>query len=104
MKSTIVLKVPISSPQSDSLFEGSPSSLALQRNLDTYLTSASIQGEKESNIFDRYKEIKKKNELLKNNTYNQFWKQNSTTQHKLLSDFESEKGRVQMEFLQEQFP
>ena len=30
---------------------------------------------KKSNIFYKYKQIKQRNELLKSNTYTQFWKQ-----------------------------
>jgi hypothetical protein len=48
--------------------------------------------------------IKKKNERLANNTYAQFWKQTSTTQHRLLSSFDTEKGRMYMAFLQAQVP
>jgi len=47
-------------------------------------------------------EIKQKNETLKANTYAQFWKQTSTSEHRLLTTFDSEKGRMQMEFLQAQ--
>lgn len=32
--------------------------------------------------------------------YIQFWKQTSTSQHRLLSAFDSEKGRMEMAFLQ----
>jgi ParB-like chromosome segregation protein Spo0J len=39
-----------------------------------------------------------------NNTYAQFWKQTSTTQHRLLSSFDTEKGRMHMAFLQAQVP
>jgi hypothetical protein len=81
------------------LFARSPSSPASQINPYTTLTYESIHGEKDSNIFDKYKEIKQKNELLKNNTYTQFWKQTSTAQHKLLSSFDTEKGIMQMAFL-----
>jgi hypothetical protein len=104
MQSTIVLEGPHSSTQSDSLFTGSPSSPTSQRNPDTTLTAESVHGQKESNIFDKYKEIKQRNELLNNNTYTQFWKQTSTAQHRLLSSFDTEKGRMQMAFLQAQVP
>jgi len=58
MQSTIVLEGPHSSAQLDSLFAVSTSSPSSQRNLDTTLTVESIHQEKESNIFDKYKEIK----------------------------------------------
>ena len=35
----------------------------------------SAHGQKESNIFYKYKQIKQRNDLLKSNTYTQFWKQ-----------------------------
>jgi hypothetical protein len=104
MQSTIVLEGPHSSAQSNSLFEGSPLSPASQRNPYIALMVESIHGEKEPNIFDKYKEIKQRNELLNTSTYTQFWKQTSTTQHRLLSSFDIEKGRMQMAFLQSQVP
>jgi hypothetical protein len=51
-------------------------------------------------IFEKYDPIKKKNQMLTNSTYDQFWKQTSTTQHRFLSAFDTEKGRMHMEFLQ----
>jgi hypothetical protein len=53
-------------------------------------------------IFEKYDLIKKKNQPLTNNTYAQFWKQTSTAQHKMLSAFNTEKGRMHMVFLQAQ--
>ena len=40
--------------------------------------------------------------MLKTNTYNQFWKQKSSSQSRLLSAFDSEKGRMRMAFLEAQ--
>jgi hypothetical protein len=48
--------------------------------------------------------IKKKNQMLTSSTYAQFWKQTSTTQYKLVSSFDTEKGRMHMAFLQAQVP
>ena len=53
---------------------------------------------------DIYREIKLKNEPLKINVYNQFWKQISSTQSRLLITFNSKKGRMHMDFLQAQVP
>jgi hypothetical protein len=53
-------------------------------------------------IFEKYDLIKKKNHTLTSNTYAQFWKQTSTTQHRLLFSFDIEKGRIHMAFLQAQ--
>ena len=38
--------------------------------------------------------------MLTNNTYAQFWKQSSTAQNILFSTFDTEKGRMHLEFLQ----
>ena len=59
-----------------------------------------IQGEKQRIILDRYKYIKLKNEILKISTYTQFWKQTTSSQGRLLSTFDAEKGRMKMAFLQ----
>jgi hypothetical protein len=42
--------------------------------------------------------------MLTTNTFAQLWKKMSTTQHKLLSTFETEKGRMHLAFLQAQVP
>jgi hypothetical protein len=55
-------------------------------------------------IFEKYDLIKKKNQTLTSNTYAQFQKQSSTTHHRLLSAFDTEKGRIHMVFLQAQVP
>jgi hypothetical protein len=72
----------------------------------TYITlsTKSLQEPAGLNIFEKYNLIKKKNELLNNNTYAQLWKQSSTTHHRFLSTFDTEKGRMHMEFLQAQVP
>jgi hypothetical protein len=55
-------------------------------------------------IFEKYDLIKKKNQTLTSSTYAQFWKQTLTAQNRLLSTFDTEKGRMQMEFLQAHVP
>jgi hypothetical protein len=64
------------------------------------LTTKPSQGPAQLSIFEKYDLIKKKNEMLTNDTYAQFWKQKSTTQHGLFSSFDTEKGRMHMAFLQ----
>ena len=59
---------------------------------------------KEEYIFHVFSEIKRKNDELKLNTYIQFWKHSSSSQTKTLSLFDSEKGKMQMDFLQAQVP
>jgi hypothetical protein len=101
-QSTIVMEGPHSSTFSGSQHIVSTSSS--KKQADTTLSAESSQEPTRSSIFDKYKMIKQKNELLNNNTYAQFWKQTSTTQHRLLSAFDTEKGRMHMEFLQAQVP
>jgi hypothetical protein len=55
-------------------------------------------------ILEKYELIKKKNQTLTTGTCAQFWKQTSTAQHRLLSAFDTEKGRMLMTFLQAQVP
>jgi hypothetical protein len=55
-------------------------------------------------IFEKYELIKKRNQTLTSSTYAQFQKQSSTAQHRLLSAFDTEWGRMQMAFLQAQVP
>jgi hypothetical protein len=55
-------------------------------------------------VFEKYDMIKKKNQTLNNSTYAHLWKQTSTAQHRLLSAFDIEKGRMHMVFLQAQVP
>jgi hypothetical protein len=101
-QSTIVMEGPHSS-----LFSGSQQTMSTsssKKQTDTTLTTKSSQEPAGLNIFEKYNLIKKKNEMLTNNTYAQFWKQTSTTQHRLLSSFDTEKGRMHMAFLQAQVP
>jgi len=65
---------------------------------------AYLSSEPEKSTMDIYKEIKLNNESLKINIYNQFWKHTSSTQSKLLTTFDSEKGRMHMEFIQARVP
>jgi len=97
----IVLKDP-HFPARNNIFTRSPFSSVAQENPNTTQASELIQGQMETSIFDNYKEIKCRNELLKVTTYNQFQKQTSSTQHNLLLAFDTEKGRIQMAFLQAQ--
>jgi hypothetical protein len=53
-------------------------------------------------IFEKYDLIRKRNQTLTSSTYAQFQKQSSTAQHRLLSTFDTEKGRMHMAFLQAQ--
>lgn len=60
------------------------------------------QGTTESNIFSKYIEIKHKNEMLKVTTYTQSEKQTTTSQHRLLPAFDTEKGKMYIAFLEAQ--
>jgi len=61
-----------------------------------------VTKEKEETIFDTFREIKIRNEILNKTTYAQFWKQSATAQGRLLSAFDSEKGKMHMAFLEAQ--
>jgi hypothetical protein len=75
-----------------------------KKQTDTSLINQSNQGGPKLSIFEKYDMIKKKNQMLTSNTYAQFWKQTSMAQHRLLSSFDTEKGRMHMAFLQAQVP
>jgi hypothetical protein len=55
-------------------------------------------------IFEKYKLNKKKNQTLTSSTYAHFRKKMSTAKHRLLSSFDTKKGRMHMAFLQAQVP
>lgn len=68
----IVRETPYSS-QARGKFSSSPKlSSVSQEQQDSVQTTKVIQGEKKKAIFDKFSEIKLKNEILKNNTYTQF--------------------------------
>ena len=67
-------------------------------------TGTSTSTDPEKSTMDIFKEIKLKNEALNINTYNQFSKKTSGAQSRLLSTFDTDKGRMLMEFLQAQVP
>jgi hypothetical protein len=75
-----------------------------KKQTDTTVITQPPPGSVKLSIFEKYDLIKKKNQMLTNNTYAQFWKKTSTTQHRLLSSFDTEKGRMHMAFLQAQVP
>jgi hypothetical protein len=75
-----------------------------KKHNDTILTTKPSQESAELSIFEKYNFIKKKNEALTSIAYAQFWKQTSTAQHRFLSAFDTEKGRIHMEYLQAQVP
>ena len=67
-------------------------------------SSAKVTKEKEEIVFGTFREIKIRNEMLKKITYVQFWKQSEIAHGRLLSAFDSKKGKMHMEFLQAQVP
>jgi uncharacterized protein YxjI len=95
---------PHSSAYSYSQFIVYTSSPTSQRKIDTTLTVESTDGQTKSNIFDKYKYIKQRNEILNNNTYAQFEKKTSTAQHRMFLAFDTERARMQLTFLQAQVP
>ena len=63
---------PITSPTT------STTMLNQQQSLQTS-TSSVVVGEREKTVFDNFREIKIRNEILNNNTYTQFCKQTSSS-------------------------
>jgi hypothetical protein len=80
------------------------STVSSKKPTDTSLVDQPSKGGPKLSIFEKYDLIKKRNQTLTSSTYAQFWKQTSTTQHRLLSVFDTEKGRMHMDFLQAQVP
>jgi hypothetical protein len=80
------------------------STFSSQKQINTSLVNQQSQGGAKLSVFEKYDMIKKKNQMLTSNTYAQFLKQTSMTQHRLLSAFDTEKGRMHMAFLQAQVP
>lgn len=79
---------------------GSPSSSTFRDPPETPKTIALAQDTAEPNIFSKYKDIKQRNEIIKASTHTQFWKQTVVSQDILLSAFDSEKAKMQIEFLE----
>lgn len=71
--------------------------------IDTHVSSPigdMEQRKKDHNIFSIYNEIKEKIQALKATTFSQFQKQTTTTQHRLLSSFDTKKRKMQVAFLE----
>jgi hypothetical protein len=90
-------------PFSSSLYKDITPALPKKSTDPPLDTQPSKTGPKLS-IFEKYELIKKKNQTLTSSTCTQFWKQMSTAQHRMLSVFDTEKGRMHMAFLQSQVP
>jgi hypothetical protein len=69
---------------------------------DSPLDTPPSKTEPKLGVFEKYDLIRKRNQTLTSSTYAQFQKQSSTAQHRLLSAFDTEKGRMHMAFLQAQ--
>jgi hypothetical protein len=100
--STTVTKVGIP-PFISSLHKGITSTLP-KKYTDSPLTTQPGKVAPKLSIFEKYELIKKRNQTLTSSTCTQFWKQTSTVQHRFLSTFDTEKGRMHMAFLQAQVP
>jgi hypothetical protein len=72
----------------------------LEKSTDSPLTTQPDKVGPKLSIFEKYELIKKRNQTLTSSTCAQFWKKTSTAQHRLLSTFDTEKGRMRMAFLQ----
>jgi hypothetical protein len=95
---TIVIKLVIP-PFGSSLYQGITPRI-LKKSIDSPLNNQPGNTGPKLSIFEKYELIKKKNQTLTSSTYAQFRKKMSTAQHRLLSAFDTEKGRMHMAFLQ----
>jgi hypothetical protein len=75
-----------------------------KNSIDSPLTTQPGKVGPKLSIFEKYELIKKRNQTLTSSTCAQFWKKTLTMQHRLLSAFNTEKGKMHMEFLQAQVP
>jgi hypothetical protein len=80
------------------------STYSFKKQNDTRFSTKSSQEPTGLNIFEKYNLSKKKNEMLTNKTYAQFWKKKSTTHQRLLSSFDTYNGMMHMVFFQAQVP
>jgi hypothetical protein len=69
------------------------------KSRDSPLGTPSSETGPQLGILEKYDLIKKRNQSLTSSAYAQFQKQSSTTQHRLLSAFDSEKGKMHMAYL-----
>jgi hypothetical protein len=99
---TTVIK-PFIPPFGSSLYQGITPTVP-KKSIDSPLNNQPGKTAPKLGIFEKYELIKKKNQTLTSNTYAQFQKQTSTAQHRLLSAFDTEKGRMHMVVLQAQVP
>jgi hypothetical protein len=99
---TTVIKLVIP-PFGSSLYQGITPTVP-KKSTDSPLNDQPGKTGPKLGIFEKYEMIKKKNQTLTSSTYAQFRKQTSTAQHRLLSTFDTEKGRMHMAYLQAQVP
>jgi hypothetical protein len=99
---TTIIKLVIP-PFGSSLYQGI-TPVVPNKSTDSPLNNQPGKTGPKLSIFEKYEMIKKKNQTLTTSTYAQFRKKTSTTQHRLLSAFDTEKGRMHMAFLQAQVP
>ena len=90
-------------PFGSSLYQGITPTVP-KKSTDSPLNNQPGKTGPKLSIFEKYELIKKKNQTLTSSTYAQFRKQTSTVQHRLLTAFNTEKGRMHMAFLQAQVP
>jgi len=95
---------PYTYTRNEDSFVGYLSSSVSKKPLDTSQLGELVHDQDEPNIFSKYGEIKKNNEILKVTTYTRFWKQTTSSQPRLLSTFDTEKRKMQMAFLQAEVP
>ena len=101
-----IIDTPRSSPVGGQTMASPTSSTTIyiqQQGLQTSTSRPAIEGQEKS-VYEIFRELKLKNEVLKTTTYNHFWKHTSCSQSRLLSAFDNEKGRMKMVFLEALVP
>jgi hypothetical protein len=99
---TTILITPVTTPGAKpfiSSFGSSQHKEVTIKSSNSPLDAPSSKTGPQLGILERYDSIKKRNQSLTSSAYAQFQKQSSTAQHRLLSAFDTEKGKMHMEYL-----
>jgi hypothetical protein len=99
---TTILSTPMTTPGAKpfiSFFGSSQHKEVTIKSSNSPLDAPSSKTGPQLGILERYDSIKKRNQSLTSSDYAQFQKQSSTAQHRLLSAFDTEKGKMHMAYL-----
>jgi hypothetical protein len=104
---TTILSTPVTTPGAKpfiSSFGSSQHKEVTIKSSNSPLDAPSSKTGPQLGILERYDSIKKRNQSLTSSAYAQFQKQSFTTQHRLLSAFDTEKGKMHMAYLHALMP